>query len=270
MSVTLIRRFAAWSALTVLAAASYAQSSFTTLVFEDNFNGTQYGTFDSTKWQYRSLGARNDAVNVEDAVYLDGTGGLVIKTYTATDGSHHTGMIQTKNLWTYGKFEARIKFEGHLGGMWSAFWLQSPTVGNPVGNPAAAGVELDVVEYRKYNSSNTNIGSKGTTNLHWDGYGVDHKTAGTGSGVWPSYTGNLADGQYHTFTVIWDSTSYYFYCDGQLVYNATTPISQRSEYIILSTEVKNGSWAGSIPASGYGTIGATTAKMRVDYVRVWQ
>jgi hypothetical protein len=31
-----------------------------------------------------------------------------------------------------------------------------------------------------------------------------------------------------------------------------SPVSQRSEFIILSSEVSNGSWAGTVPAAGYG------------------
>ena len=30
--------------------------------------------------------------------------------------------------------------------MWSAFWMMSPTVGHPIGDPTNAGVEVDVVE----------------------------------------------------------------------------------------------------------------------------
>jgi hypothetical protein len=50
----------------------------------------------------------------------------------------------------------------------------------------------------------------------------------------------------------------------------TDSISRRSEFIILSSEVKNfsfGSWAGSIPANGFGTGNNTTTVMKVDYVK---
>jgi len=45
------------------------------------------------------------------------------------------------------------------------------------------------------------------------------------------------------------------------------PVSHRSQYLILSSEVRNGGWAGSVPAGGYGSRLASTTRMTVDYVR---
>ena len=48
----------------------------------------------------------------------------------------------------------------------------------------------------------------------------------------------------------------------------TAPISRRSQYIILSSEVGQ-FFAGTIPAAGYGSRVTTTTNMQVDWVRVW-
>lgn len=154
------------------------------------------------------LGPRGYAVNVEDAVSLDGNGNLVIKTYTE-NGTHYTGMIKSINEWTYGKFEARIDFNDAQG-EWSSFWLTSPTYGNPIGDPGTAGVEIDIVEHRAKNASNNDISAYGHNCLHWDGYGDYHLQKP--SGLW---YGDCDNG-YHIYTVEWTPTYYKFYCDGQL------------------------------------------------------
>lgn len=48
-----------------------------------------------------------------------------------------------------------------------------------------------------------------------------------------------------------------------------TPISERTEYMIINSEVRNNNWAGTIPVGGYGDLGTSTTKMTVDYVRVY-
>jgi len=230
------------------------------LVWEDQFNGT---TLDGTKWFHRQPGIRHDGFNDESAVYLDGNGNAVIRVYSDTVGSnitHYTGMIATKREFTHGRFECKAAFSNQSGS-WSAFWLQSPTMGNPVGNPRKAGMEIDVVESLP-NDGRVHI------NLHWDGYEADHKSAGY-------KTGNLGcnDGQFHTYMLEWTPEYYKFFVDGVQQWMYTTHVSQRSEFIILSSEVRNGtpgSWAGSIVPGGYGSKAGSQTIMKVDYVKVYQ
>ena len=60
------------------------------LVWSDEFNSAN---LDTTKWDYWLLGSRRDAVNVTNAVTLNGSN-LVINTYT-TGGTHYTAMVAT-------------------------------------------------------------------------------------------------------------------------------------------------------------------------------
>ena len=53
------------------------------------------------------------------------------------------------------------------------------------------------------------------------------------------------------------------------MWTKTTPVSARSEYLLLSSEVENGSWAGNIPTGGYGSESASATNMQVDYVRAY-
>ncbi len=73
---------------------------------------------------------------------------MSITTYTE-GGKHHTGFITTKGKHepTFGYFEARIRFRS-TPGEWGAFWMQTPTMGKPLGDVAKAGTEIDIVEHR--------------------------------------------------------------------------------------------------------------------------
>lgn len=226
------------------------------LVFEDNFTGGNGDSMDLSKWKYRALGPRRDAINIENAVFQDGNGNLVIKTYTYNN-KHYTGMIRTIDEWKYGKFEANIDFNSSYG-MWSAFWVQSPTMGNPIGNPGQAGIEIDVVEHLKNADNTTQI------NLHWDGYGSAHKHKGH------NYNGAAIGTGFHKFTLEWTPDKYKIFVDGELAWVTDSPISHTEEYIILSSEVQNNSWAGSIPSAGYGNLNNSNTDLKVDYVRVYQ
>lgn len=228
------------------------------LVWEEQFNGNKP---DTNEWYHIRQGVRHDGFNDTSTVSVS-NGNLFLKVYSDTiNGSikHHAGMIATKKLYRYGKFEVKASFVNESGS-WSAYWLQSPTMGNPIGNPATAGVEIDVVE---------TLTKDGRVhhNLHWDGYGTDHKQAGIITGDLGANSGN-----FHVYTFEWTPQYYKFYVDGQLTWTYLAAVSQRSEYIILSSEVKNyavGSWAGPIPAGGYGSMDKTTTVMKVDYVKVY-
>lgn len=227
-----------------------------TLSWADEFNGS---SLDTTKWANRYPGVRNDATNTADAVTVSG-GALKITTYTE-GGLNYTGMIGTQGKFSqaYGYWEASINFNGSPG-MWSAFWLQSPTMGNPIGNPAVAGTEMDIVEFLSHPNSAGHVNMA----THWDGYGADHKATSLKSNKGAALTG------YHTYGLLWTPTSTLYFVDGTQVWDGGgAPVSQVAEYIILSSEVKNNNWAGVIPTGGYGNIASSTTTMQVDYVRVY-
>ena len=240
------------------------------LVWADEFNGT---SLTATNWGYRYLGVRNDAVNVTNAVAVT-NGALVITTYTQ-NGTNYTGMIGTGGKYAprYGYVEASIKWSDTRGG-WSAFWMQCDTMGN-VGNPHTNGTEIDIVEHRSRDSGNVNIANQAESNLHWDGYGTNEQSVGSGL-----VGTNLGTGS-HTYAMEWAPDIQRFYYDGTALYSVTNSttldpiapavaVSQTGEYIILSSEVNNASWAGTSPTGGYGSLAASTTKMTVDYVRVYQ
>ncbi len=235
------------------------------LAWNDEFEGS---TMDTSKWRHWLPGPRRTAVNSPSAVAV-GDGVLTISTYTS-GGTHYTGMISTQDtyLYTYGYIEARINYDSSPG-MWSAFWMQSPTMGNPIGSPNVAGTEIDICEHRKVDGNGVNRDGNIGGVIHWDGYGDDHRSHGYDSGNIGLGTG------YHIYGMEWTPTQQKFYINGVLRWtinnNATnSPVSQRSEFIILSSEVEDGGWSSAVPAGGYGTLATTTTKMDVDYVRVYR
>lgn len=218
------------------------------LVWSDEFDGT---SLDMEKWGYRQLGPRHDGVTVTDTVTLNGEGQLVLTTKKSGD-AYHTAMIGTQGKFetTFGYFEARIKLQQEYG-HWSAFWLQSPTIGKPLGNTAVAGTEVDIYEYHRKLGKDVIV-----HNLHWDGYKKDHKKTG-GKATVPGITQG-----WHTFGVLWTEAGYVFYIDGEETWRTQKAISKRSLYIILSMEV--GKWAGDISKA------KLPDSLYVDYVRVYQ
>jgi beta-glucanase (GH16 family) len=239
------------------------------LDWSDEFNGS---VLDTNKWDYRALGPRNDAVNTMSAVTVT-NGALTITTYTER-GTNFTGMIGTENhyLPRYGYIEARINFNDSPG-EWSAFWMQTPTI-DLVGDPHAYGTEMDIVEHRAVNANGKNISDTAVSNIHWDGYGTEHKTVGS-----PRAGTGLSTG-WHLYAVQWMADIQNYYYDGELVWAVTNsaavdpvppeaPVSQRSQYFILSSEVREANWAGSIPSGGYGDRTTSVTRMNVDYVRAY-
>ncbi|HVF77902.1 MAG TPA: glycoside hydrolase family 16 protein [Solirubrobacteraceae bacterium] len=265
----------AWPAGSGALAVGVAQAA-PTLTWADEFNGT---SLDLTRWSYRATGPRFDGIITPRAVSVGG-GVLTIKTYTQL-GQHYSGMIGTQKLGlagfeqTYGYFEARVKFNSSPG-QWSAFWLQSPTFGSPVGDPATAGVEMDIAEHRvrcvhapaptppETCTPDNDISDRIQQALIWDGYGADSKSAVKLS---DPLTG-LGNGSWHTWALRWTPSDLTFYYDGVPTWSMTGPISRRSQFIVLSSDV-GAFFAGAIPAGGYGTRATSTTNMQVDYVRVW-
>jgi beta-glucanase (GH16 family) len=245
------------------------------LSWSEEFDGT---TLDPTRWSYRATGPRYDGTLTPTAVSVGG-GVLTIETYTDAAGRNYSGMVSTQRTGavgfeqTYGYFEARVKFNT-ASGQWSAFWLQTPTNGSPLGDPATAGVEMDIAEHRTRcvtapsptppATCDGDISNRIQEALIWDGYGADSKSSVKLSDPLPG----LGNGSWHTWGLRWTPTDLTFYYDDTPIWSKTDPISRRSQFIVLSSEVGQ-FFAGSSPPGGYGAFQTHTTSMQVDYVRVW-
>jgi len=232
------------------------------LVWREEFDGT---TLDGSRWSASGVFTASRRGPVDAAAVANGN--LVITTYTQ-DGVHYTGFLTTEGKFdfTYGYVEARIQLHG-APGTWCAFWLNSPTNGTPLDDPTTAGTEIDMLENRVVDQYGNDVSNVDAMNVNWNGYGADHQDRQrTVSGA-PSFQGN-----WHNYGVLWTPTGYTFYLDGSPVWTPASdvPVSHRSEAIYLTCEVNDHDWAGNIPAGGYGSLAASTNRMEVDWVRVWQ
>ncbi len=245
--------------LALCAAFFTACAEEATLLFEDNFDGTE---LDPTKWTYCTEWQRYPCCLWDRNMYhLDGEGNLILRAeYDAEAQTTRCGAIWTRYLWEggLGYYEARIKLP-HTPGLWGAFWIMAGDVGNTFGG-AANGVEIDVIE-----SIN---GDKGKSNfaLHWDGYGDAHQQL---KSEWTRRTLgiNLYDGEFHTFACNRTATGYEFYIDGYLIWSPTADQVAPCDlpgFMYLSIECAE--WAGFVDETA---ISALPTEMVVDYVRVW-
>lgn len=188
-----------------------------------------------------------DVCNVQEG---DFTGG--IETRKMVDGKSVPLFEQA-----FGYFEARVKLP-QSGGMWSAFWLQSDSVGN-IGHAGEDGTEIDIYESSFYNTNRTKMGHA----LHYDGYDPKHhKCMDTirDTGV------DLYDG-YHTFAVKWTPKEYVFYIDGKVSWASDFGgVSKVPAFLRLTNEVrpkKTGPYGQKLGKFDGGDF-------YVDYVRVYQ
>ncbi len=246
------------------------------LVWSDEFNGTE---LDRTKWDYRlHIMQTRYETWTEDAAALDGKGNLLLKVYEK-GGHYYSSQLQTgcnyldrpgspygksrftwpiakiaapKFLHKYGYYEIRCQLPKQPG-YWAAFWLQSPTIGSTL-DPQTSGVEIDIME----NFTRDGVISH---NIHWSGYGADHK--GNGSG--PVRKPELSEG-FHTFGVDWSAEGYVFYTDGQVTWRVAGPVSDREQFLLVSAECNGYRQGGPAPELKNARL---PDYFVVDYVRVF-
>ncbi len=247
------------------------------LAWNDEFDGD---TLDRSKWDFRLhlLQHRHPTFTDEGVVVKDGCAHLNL---IERDGHFFSPHLQTgynyldrpgnsfcfggqytwpisklrehKFLHAFGYYECRARLQQNPG-WWSAFWLQSPVIGCCL-DPAMAGVEIDIME----NFTRDRVVS---SNLHWNGYGDDHQSAGSG----PVDAGETADG-FHLFGCEWSEAGYTFYVDGRQTAHFDGPVSRQPQFILISTE-----------CMGYRTDGKPDPLLKgsvpdafvVDFVRVYE
>jgi len=246
------------------------------LVWSDEFNGAD---LDRTKWDFRLyMMHQRHKTWTDDAAGLDGNGNLLLRAYEK-DGDYYSSQLQTGSnymdrppdgrysqqltwpiaqitparfMHKYGYYEIRCKLPAQPG-WWAAFWLQSPTIGSTL-DPGSAGVEIDIME----NFTRDGVISH---NIHWNGYGKDHR--GNGSG--PVKRPELSEG-FHTFGLDWSPKEYVFYTDGEVTWRVDGPISHREQFILVSTECNGYRHGGPAPELKQAKL---PDYFVVDYVRVF-
>ena len=123
----------------------------------------------------------------------------------------------------YGYYECRCKFQREPHVMWSAFWLQSPSIGTRI-EPEWCGVESDIMEY-------FHVGEATSGNI-MGGYGQQCTRDGR-----VKYELTSGEDGWHYFGMEWTPNEYVFYCDGKEMSRCNAHVSQVPQFILLTTEV---------------------------------
>jgi beta-glucanase (GH16 family) len=247
------------------------------LVWNDEFDKN---TLDSSKWDFRlHLMQQRHETFATDGVEFDGNSNLLLRLYEK-DGHFYSPHLQTgsnymdlpgepyddskfkwpvgkittpKFMHKYGYYEIRCKLPTQEG-WWAAFWLQSPTIGATL-DPVESGVEVDIME----SFSRDGIVCH---NNHWNGYGSDHQSVGSG----PRELEDTEDG-FHTYGLDWSKDGYIYYVDGKESWRVDGPVSNREQFILISTEC-NGYRKDDSPAEELKKA-VLPDYFIIDYVRVF-
>ncbi len=219
------------------------------LVWADEFDGTE---LDRTKWNFRLnyWGERFPAYT-DQGVVLDGNSHVELHR-TEIDGKYVSPQLQTgansfdhltdqktspwqqDGIWPfepfeapkfvhrYGYYECRCKFQKDPYTMWSAFWLQSPSIGARF-EPEWAGVECDIMEHFKSGMA--------TSGNIYGGYGPQFTKDGR-------IKYEIEEEGWHYFGMEWTPDEYIFYCDGKETTRCNAAVSHVPEFILLTTEVQ--------------------------------
>jgi hypothetical protein len=235
------------------------------LTFEDNFTSMDLSDTSNpqAKWFTHTVQCcMNDTSFPKTPTYMAGVndpigqrpfsilpgGGLDIRLHK-TEGAWYSGVIATVDRngngfsQQYGYFEMKAKFPKAVGA-WPAFWLLNAAA---LSQHAPAG-EIDVVESYMFAPRYINV------TLHdW-----------TPPGSTPSHhlakVADLSEG-FHTFGMLWTSTTMSFYCDGTSLYSTPTPAIMHQPYYPIVDLGLGGGWPTKDTPS--------SSDMQIAYVRVY-
>lgn len=167
--------------------------------------------------------------------------------------------MNTRNYWTYGWFEARIKVSD-VAGSWPAFWMMPQNYTTWPGDG-----EIDIMEY----AISTQGKNKTSSSIHCNAYNHANGSAKTNYSTHVTSVSNAAS-EFHVYALEWTADGMDFYVDG-------------SKHLTFPNEGKGyNSWPFYTPfylklnQAWGGNMGGTTdpdslpAIYEIDYVRVFQ
>lgn len=223
-------------------------------VFGDEFD---IDRLDLSAWQYRYPNSQYLVGFTDEAsVVQPGDGYLHLS--TRLDGHKFLiGMIQSKETFQYGYFEARIRFQ-HLQGHHGAFWLQSPLYGQFLDDPGRSGAEIDIIEF----FGSGRIQADAQHNVYWNPYASPQRQHRQHNLYIRRNSGAELSDDFHQFALLWTENEYVFFIDGVESWRLNEGISQTEQHIVLS--LVTAEWENQrLDAS------LLPDEMLIDYVRVY-
>jgi autotransporter-associated beta strand protein len=254
------------------------------LVFAEEFNASSLD-----KLQFRiNSGGDEFAADAFSLQTIDGNRCLVITSYSTYDNNgkwlenyggigHFISKGTQERFWTYGYFEAKIKFTSEADNN-PAFWL---TTWYKPGQPAARGNDVNILEYGAWGGWDNHIlssiyagGPKCTGTAGVDTW--DHRRSAAQIGI------TDVQKNWHTYGLLWTPTGYACYVDGKKAWTENDPkaISHGPQFVVLDAAPDNHCEGPDYPhpekTHDYGPRAATATKpasrtkMIVDYFRLYQ
>lgn len=235
--------------------------------FDDEFDGT---AIDASKWTITGDNWYDKITHYSKDNVIVGDGVLRIR-YEQKTGYHNddsskfqtdfaTGYLDTFDKWVqlYGYFECRMKLT-KAPGLWPAFWMMPNRAGTERkgvrGSTSDGGMEFDILEYLAvWGPFRYNIA------MHWDGYGKDHRAAGSKIYVQPDKDGFITAG------LLWTPGSAVFYANGREVLRLESPRVASVPEMIMFT-LPSGGWDGNRLDLKNPQLPDDCV---IDYVRCWQ
>ena len=220
------------------------------LIFSDEFDGAE---LDRSKWDFRLnfWGKRFETYTDEGVTVKDS---LLKINLIEKDGQYYSAQLQTgsnsfdipkdesnqgfwplgrlpepKFMHSFGYYEIKCKFQKE-DGWWSAFWLQSPSIGTTY-DPKYSGIECDIMECFEPNHTD---GIRVTSGNIYGGYADCCRGDGR-----IYYNIEPTEDGFHRFGVHWSKDGYVFYCDGKETSRTDGRyVSHVEQFILLTTECK--------------------------------
>ncbi len=235
-----------------------------TLVWSDEFNDPKFDMPDESQWWYEVWAP--GYVNNELQRYVAGKKGDkktaeisngILKIHAIKDGNEViSARVNTKESWTYGYFEARLKLPKGKG-TWPAFWMMPKQDG---AWPACG--EIDIMEEVGYHPNYT------SSSIHCAAY---NHVMGTQRTAEVLTTG--AEDEFHVYALEWTEDYIRTYVDGKQLLNFANDKKGNNDtwpfnkpfYLKLNL-AWGGDWGGAMGVDE----SFLPATYEIDYVRVFK
>ncbi len=235
-----------------------------TLVWQDEFeSGSELNQNDWTHevknagWVNHELQNYVNHKTPEGALVTEVKNGTLRITALKENGKIYSGRVyaKVKSGWTYGYIEASIKLPKGKG-TWPAFWMM------PVNFRSwPADGEIDIMEEVGYHPDYVSSSLHANAHVHSNGTQITHEMKCPG-----------AEGEFHTYAILWTSKNITTYVDGQVQLSYDNRGLGRDDwpyddpFYVIFNLAWGGDWGG---AQGVDE-SALPCTMEVDYIRVFQ
>lgn len=234
------------------------------LVWSDEFNTADGSAPDMSKWYYDEWapGFVNNELQRYVAGSLNGEktaeiiDGVLNITARKSGSEVISARLNTRDLWTYGYFEARLKLPKGKG-TWPAFWMM-PANGNDWPHCG----EIDIMEEVGCNPNYT------SSSIHCTTYNHTIGTQKTAERLTPG-----AEDEFHVYALEWTPDFIRTYVDGkQLFHFANDGKGDQNSWPFDKPfhPILNLAWGGSWGGMNGVDETALPATYMIDYVRVFQ